>query len=429
MNLAHRVFAAILSIIFLSTVIVPAAAAQSISQDDQNSIYGDTVWYKPGVGFNICSIGAIDGSTSAPNVSQIQVAKIIIGIAKTDNLGQKGALIGLMVGLDESSLTILGNTKIPLSLTYPNIQGVGSNGYSVGVFQQQPQYGWSTIATGDAALLNQAAIWQLMDPAYASEAFFGSPPGSNAPSALSKGLQNISGWQSMQPWVAAQAVQKSGTADGSNYQRFVSQAQSLLNQYWDSSPAIPLPVPVSGGSSGGSTGDQNSGSVCSNTPVSGSAQEIAQQILSNGNINLSCYSSTALQDVQAAAAGRVGTAGVMTSSAILQLIATVGQNHKVCVTAIQSGGQGHCGGIPKSGCPNDAHYNGDAVDFGNLDGVALRGRDSGSIVIMEIAFTILPRGSGFGQSQCGSGPSLPAGFIEFRDSCDHLHVQVPLGTP
>ncbi len=102
---------------------------------------------------------------------------------------------------------------------------------------------------------------------------------------------------------------------------------------------------------------------------------------------------------------------------ILKLIAAVGQNHTVVISALQSGGTGHTAG--------SAHYSGKAVDFSSLDGKALSGRDSGSITIMKIAFDILPSGSGFGQSNCGSTPTLPSGMTTFEDTCNHLHIQVP----
>lgn len=428
-----------MGLLFAFSLFSSTVFAQTLSPADQNSIYGNTVWYKPNGGDATFDCSTLDnstggGSTSAPSPSQVQIAQIIMGIAKTDNLGQRGALIGLMVGIDESQLKILANTNVPISESNPAKQDDGSDHDSVGVFQQRPSTSWSTFAPngGVAADNNKDAVWQLMDPAYSAEAFFGSPPGSNAPGPLSKGLQNVSGWQNMVPWEAAQKVQGSATADGSNYEQFVGQAQSLLNKYWDSSPAVPLPVPLNGGSNSNGGGDLNTGPICSTstiTPVSGNAQSLAQQILNNSNIDLDCLSPTVSQDVQAAAAGKVGTAGAMTSSAILQLIATVGQSHKVCVTAIQSGGQGHCNNTPKSACPNDPHYTGDAVDFGNLDGQALSGRDPGSLTIMNIAFSVLPGGSGFGQSQCGSTPPLPNGDITFEDTCDHLHVQVRSGTP
>jgi len=225
----------------------------------------------------------LPGTAPASDV-QIRNAKIIIGIAKTNNLGKQGAMIGLMVGLAESRLTNLANTSVPVSESNPAKEGDGSDHDSVGVFQQRPSTGWSTIATGPAADSNQDAVWQLMTPAYAAEAFFGSPPGSNAPPALSKGVQNISGWQSLPPQVVAQRVQGSGDPTGSNYLVKQADAQALLDQYYDSAQALPLPVPFSGGTGGG-TGNQpghacggtNSGSIagCVN-PVADSRWSLAR---------------------------------------------------------------------------------------------------------------------------------------------------------
>ncbi len=269
----YRLLCAFLAFIFVSLIMTPSVSAQSLNSDDANSIYGDTVWYKPSLSLSFCSNSAPGTTTPLPSAlnptqAQIQIAQTIVGIAKTDHLGQQGAIIGLMTGLTESHLTILANSKVSVSLSYPNVQGVGSNGDSVGVFQQQPQYGWSTIATGDAALSNQSAVWQLMDPAYAAEAFFGSPPGSSAPDALSKGLQNVSGWQSMQPWVAAQSVQHSTDSSGSNYKDSLPQAQDLLNKYWDSSPPVQLPVPIKGNISGDQSGSVNTQFGSCGAPVS-----------------------------------------------------------------------------------------------------------------------------------------------------------------
>jgi hypothetical protein len=165
---------------------------------------------------------------------------------------------------------------------------------------------------------------------------------------------------------------------------------------------------------------QDSSNNSNNTnPASGDAQDLAKIILNNKNIGLTCYSASVKQDVQAAADGKAGTAGVKTSSAVLKLIATVGQSHKVCITAIQSNGGGHS--------PDSLHYAGDAVDFGNLDGIAITGRNGPALTIIRIAFDILDQGS-IGQSQCGSTPTLPSGWTTFTDACNHLHVQVPRGT-
>ena len=187
-----------------------------------------------------CATPANTGAATFNSADQKQNAETIIGVAKTENLGQPGALIGLMVGLDESGLRSLANQNVPLSEGSPLKQGDGSNGTSLGIFQQQIVDNWSTYSSN---LNDLNAINQLMTPAYSVEAFFGSPPGTNTSSALEKGLQNVIGWQTDQPWVAAQAVQRSGTASGSNYKNQMATAQSLLNSLWTSSQPVPLPVP------------------------------------------------------------------------------------------------------------------------------------------------------------------------------------------
>lgn len=215
-----------------------------------------------------CPIGPIGGTPitgSNPSVIQEGNAKIIIGIAKTENLPQSAALIGLMVGLAESGLKNYANSGVPISLTHPNVQAVGHDHDSVGVMQQRPSTGWSTFP---GSINSKDVVYQLMDPAYAAEAFFGSPPGTKTFSALRKGLQNVSSWQTLAPWVVAQKVQASGTASGSNYQRQMPQAQALISKLWDLSPPIPLPVPftaATGTNTGGGSGGASATTDCSGT--------------------------------------------------------------------------------------------------------------------------------------------------------------------
>jgi hypothetical protein len=178
---------------------------------------------------------------------------------------------------------------------------------------------------------------------------------------------------------------------------------------------------LSSSSGGGGTSGSGTGGTGS-SPVSGDPEQLAQTILSNNNIDLTCLSSSVQQDVQDAAKGLPGTAGAMTSAGILQIIATVGQSHKVCVTAIQSDGQGHCNGEPESVCPDDPHYTGHAVDFGSLDGTAITGRNAPALTIMQLAESVVSTGA-FGQSECGTTPTLPSGWTDFDDTCNHLHVQ------
>lgn len=73
---------------------------------------------------------------------------------------------------------------------------------SLGLFQERPSQGWGTAA-------------QVMDPAYATAAFV-------------RRLLQVPGWAQMAPWQAAQAVERSKFADGSNYQPNWTPAAAVL---------------------------------------------------------------------------------------------------------------------------------------------------------------------------------------------------------
>jgi hypothetical protein len=133
-------------------------------------------------------------------------------------------------------------------------------------------------------------------------------------------------------------------------------------------------------------------------------------------------------DLTDTAAGRPGSSGAYVNPQVLRLILAVGTAHTVTVTAIESGGEGHCYqpdgvSLGEGGCPGDPHYLGDAVDFAAVDGVAITGRNAPALLIMAIAQQ-LGGGGGFGQSECGPAPALAPGWVAFPDACTHLHVQV-----
>lgn len=69
---------------------------------------------------------------------------------------------------------------------------------SVGLFQQRPSAGWGLVE-------------QLTDPAYAARLFYGGPNNPNR--GYTRGLLDISGWQSMSLTEAAQRVQISAYPD------------------------------------------------------------------------------------------------------------------------------------------------------------------------------------------------------------------------
>ena len=204
----------------------------------------------------------IDGIAANTTEAEANVIRTIIGIAKNFGLDKKGALIGLMVSITEAHYKIYANTgntysrQNPLWLALPEPRPLGNDYDSVGIMQQRVTTGWSTYGNytgGGDPEKDKNVTWQLMDPAYAAQAFFGTPPGGilpqglAQPSALTKGLQNVHGWESMDPWIAAQSVQRSAFADGSNYRKNMAQAQADLDANWDASPPVPLPIPVQGG--------------------------------------------------------------------------------------------------------------------------------------------------------------------------------------
>lgn len=133
----------------------------------------------------------------------------VLASADRHQMGELGKLIGVMVALDESDLHNYSNYRLPLSQQVPNDGDPprGPDAQSLGVFQQQPR--WWGKGTQDER------VRQLMDPGTAADLFF---------TALSR----VTGWQKMPPWEAAQAVQRSGTKDGSNYRSRLNEASALL---------------------------------------------------------------------------------------------------------------------------------------------------------------------------------------------------------
>jgi LysM repeat protein len=125
-------------------------------------------------------------------------ARLIIHTGQRLGVPDRGIVVALSAAMQESGLR---------NLNYGDRD-------SVGMFQQRPSTGWGTAA-------------QLQDPAYATELFFGGP--SNPNPGRTRGLLDISGWQSMTVAQAAQAVQISAYPDA--YAKWESSAWSWLAQY------------------------------------------------------------------------------------------------------------------------------------------------------------------------------------------------------
>ena len=119
------------------------------------------------------------GSVTPLNDERRSNAQIIIAEGRELGVSDYGIVIALATAMQESSLRNLN----------------WGDRDSLGLFQQRPSSGWGSAE-------------QIMDPAYSTKLFFGGP--SNPNKGKTRGLLDISGWESMALTVAAQAVQISG---------------------------------------------------------------------------------------------------------------------------------------------------------------------------------------------------------------------------
>ncbi len=124
-------------------------------------------------------------------------ALTIISVGRQLGVSDYGIIIALSAAMQESSLR---------NISYGHLD-------SVGLFQQRPSSGWGSIA-------------QLTDPTYAAKLFYGGP--SNPNKGKTRGLLEISGWQSMTVTQAAQKVQVSAYPDA--YAKWEASARFWLSE-------------------------------------------------------------------------------------------------------------------------------------------------------------------------------------------------------
>jgi N-acetylmuramoyl-L-alanine amidase len=124
----------------------------------------------------------VTGSVTPLNNERRTNAQIIVNVGREMGVPDYGIVIALATAMQESSLR--------------NINWGDRD--SVGLYQQRPSSGWGTVE-------------QIMDPVYATRLFFGGPNNPNR--GKTRGLLDISGWQTMPLTVAAQRVQISAFPD------------------------------------------------------------------------------------------------------------------------------------------------------------------------------------------------------------------------
>lgn len=161
--------------------------------------------------------GAVAGLTA----EQTQNAAGIVQAAAQKGLDQRAGAVGITAALAESGLLNYANdgtstlTKLGTgegltdaeravarqSLQFPH-QAVGNNLDSMGLFQQRPGAGWGPPDV-------------LMKPVSSAGLFFDR-------------LAGATGWQTMDPWMAAQRVQGSSSSDGGIYRVKYPEAEQIV---------------------------------------------------------------------------------------------------------------------------------------------------------------------------------------------------------
>jgi hypothetical protein len=145
------------------------------------------------------------------SANQLGYVNTIVAVGNSLGMTLDDITTAITVALDESSIQVLANPKVPESLKIPH-DGLGTDGSSVGIFQQQVTEGWGTAA-------------ECMDVTHSATSFY------NA-------LKTVPGRQTMPISLKAQAVQKSFDPTGSNYLMHETDAKQILSSLGTSSTGV-----------------------------------------------------------------------------------------------------------------------------------------------------------------------------------------------
>ena len=145
-------------------------------------------------------------ATAKLDASQRRYAQIIVDEVHARGLPVQAAVNAVSTALQESSLRMYWNPKVPGSRELaPDASARGSDGYSVGLFQQQVHgnnFSWGTVA-------------DAMDPRVSTRMFLDR-------------LTKVPGWQSMSVAAADQAVQRSAFPQA--YAKWEQTARQIVSE-------------------------------------------------------------------------------------------------------------------------------------------------------------------------------------------------------
>jgi hypothetical protein len=336
-------------------------------------------------GAQACQPGAAAPSSSELSTEQAQNAATIIGVSKsafTDPaVQQKAQMVALIAALQESGLRNLDH----------------GDADSLGLFQMRPSMGWGTPA-------------QVQNPAYAAGMFF-------------RHLVDVSGWEAMAPGQAAQAVEVSAFPDA--YAKWIPKATAVINEL---APTIqPIAIPADVGWGGASQGD-GAPAAAAQCPVSGDARALADELVKAIEAG-KLYGTTPdhLKEIRWMAEGKT-VANCQIDTRILQIaVAAVRAFDRVGISDINR----KCTGQVEGAGTDSLHYKdggGHAIDFFAINGQALTGANPPSLELIRALDAAAPADAmGLGQRQCRMAAHTQISlthFVDFNDSCNHVHVDV-----
>lgn len=169
-------------------------------------------------------------------------------------------------------------------------------------------------------------------------------------------------------------------------------------------------------------GDSGSSGSTGGTIPSGSAQELAKEIVDSGKVT---GDSRYMSQIQNVANGDFSCN--VNPSILKMLVGIVRDGHSLYVSSLNR----MCTGVLTRSGAASYHYRdggGHAIDVTSFDGHDVNGKHEASTLgYLNEAAKYLPSGAGFGQVlSCNSGFKIPSGGYAVPDSCDHQHIQVPV---
>lgn len=292
--------------------------------------------------------------------AQIVNAAYIANAAIALGLPSAAQILGVQTAIGESGLQVLDH-------------GDAAGPDSRGLFQQRANGAWGTYA-------------DRMDPTISATNFF-------------TALQNVAGWESLDPSLAINKVQRNANPD--YYSKFRTDAISII---------------------GFLTGmDTTALQGCS---ISGDAQSLATALVKDLD------DGTLIMDPARGYSEQIRNVAHGTASAdcgidvrILQII-TIALQHFTTVGISDLNRK--CTGVLLGAGSESWHYKnggGRAVDFDLLNGSSLTGGDANSMRLLSILDPLVPARSGLGQVNCRAATAFQH-FLQFNDFCTHLHIDV-----